>query len=90
VPISVDREELVHARGKLQRDEEQRCGERVTAAPDVAQLVDQVEEREQHDERAEDQHDRREYLASDVAGQRLHAGVALAALVRSNMPNGES
>src|SRR6185295_11188978 len=75
-----------HARRQLQRDEEDRGGERVAAAPDVAELVDQVEEREQHDERAEDQQDRRENLSADVAGQRLHAGAALGALSRRSTP----
>ena len=45
--------------GQLQRDEEQRGRQRVAAAADVAQLVDQVEEREQHHQRDEDQQDRR-------------------------------
>ena len=35
------------ARGYLQRDEEERGGDRVVGLADVAQLVDQVEEREQ-------------------------------------------
>ena len=59
VPISVATGKSSYMRdGSCSADEEQRRRDRVAAAPDVAQLVDQVEEREQHHERGEDQQDR--------------------------------
>ena len=73
------REELVHPRRHLQHDEQERRGDRVVRLAHVAQLVDQVEEREQHHQRAEDQHDRRQHLAADVAGQRGHAAAGTGA-----------
>ena len=70
-----DREQLVEPRRHVQRDEQQRRGERVAVAPDVAQLVDQVEEREQHEQR------RRRSAASPTArrGRCSAAGVFMRA-----------
>src|SRR5947199_77136 len=56
-----------------QADEQQRAAERIAVLADVAQLVNQIEEREQAQQRDEDQQRRVENFAPDVTRERLHA-----------------
>jgi hypothetical protein len=58
---------------QTQADEHQGAAERVAILADIAQLVNQVEKREKAQQRDEDQQRRVEHLASDVAGESLHA-----------------